>query len=69
MEWASKEHEESPSFNQLAVNKETVSNPETFGDFVALYGLRIIQEEDLYYILDGSIEDLMEFAKDWNWKA
>ena len=67
MDWASKENEESPSFNQLAVNKSNVKDFETFNEFVQLYGLNIIQEEDMYYILDGSKDDLEEFSKDWNW--
>lgn len=67
MNWASEEGEHRPSFNQIAVDKGTVTNPDSFRDFVALYDLSIIQEEDDYYILDGRSEDLKTFYEDWNW--
>lgn len=69
MEWASAEQEESPSFDQLAVDKSTISDDDNFKAFVSLYGLTIIQEEDHYYILDGQSEDLLAFSNDWNWNG
>ena len=68
MNWASEKSESRPSFNQIAVDKKTVTDPDSFRDFAALYGLQVIQEEDSYYILDGMQENLEEFYEDWNWK-
>lgn len=69
MEWASEENEKPPSFNQLAVDKATISDVDHFKSLILLYGLKIIQEEKEHFILDGSQEDLEEFSRDWNWES
>lgn len=67
MNWASDLNEQRPSMGQLAIDKSTVRDPYVFKDFVALFDLQIISEEPEYYILDGSTEELQDFAKYWSY--
>ena len=43
-----------------------VLDDSNFKELVALYNLTVIQEEDQYYILDGTKEDLKLFSSDWS---
>ncbi len=65
MNWASDCPGNIPEFKQVYVAKSSISNEDNFKEFVRLSGLSIIAEEDHYYILDGSAEELLEFSNDW----
>lgn len=69
MNWASEETPESPKLNQLAVAKDGIGDHTYFKELIGLYNLTIIYEEQEYYILDGSPEDLDEFQRDWNFNG
>ncbi len=66
MNWASNETEEKPLFNQVYVEKETIADYDAFVSLISLYDLYVIAEEELYYIIDGSDENLEEFKYNWN---
>ena len=66
MDWASDKSEERPLFNQLSIDKSSILDYEAFRELVSLYDLYIIAEEEHYYILDGSDENLDLFKYYWS---
>ncbi len=66
MNWASNETEEKPRFDQVDGEKETIADYDAFVSLISLYDLYVIAEEELYYIIDGSDENLEEFKYYWN---
>ena len=54
-----------PDFHQIAVRKKDVRSKAIFNELIQLYNLEIVYDEDEYYILDGSSQDIHDFQKYW----
>ncbi len=54
-----------PRFNQISVDKKSITNYKNFKELIELYNLIIIFDEPEYYILDGTDQDLHDFQKYW----
>ena len=57
--------------DHLYIFKSDVSDIESFKNSIGLHNCRLINglyttEEELYYILEGSPEDVESFRQDWN---
>ena len=56
-----------PTFNEyLAVAKNSITDKKIFEDYIALYNLKIVQEEDNHFIIFGDSDDLKEFSYYWS---
>lgn len=55
-----------PSFNQLSVSKDSIEDIASFVDLIDIYNLKIVNEEQNHYILDGSTRDIVAFKRYWN---
>ena len=52
--------------DNLYIFKADVEDQEDFKSMVGLHNCVIVQEDDLYYILEGSPEDIESFCQDWS---
>lgn len=57
-----------PTFNGLlAVSKSSISDIDIFKDYVNLCGLKLIGDEDDYFMIEGDEEELDDFSRYWNY--
>ena len=54
-----------PDFHQIAIRKKDITSKAIFKELIQLYNLEIVYDEDEYYILDGSAQDIHDFQKYW----
>lgn len=66
MKWASNNQVTNPKFNQVYIDKRSVTDEQTLINLLELYNLGICSKEQMYYIIDGDQEDLDEFHKFWS---
>ena len=52
--------------DNLYILKSDVEDRDYFEDIVGLNNCVIVQEDDFYYILEGSPEDIESFCQDWS---
>ena len=52
--------------DSLYIFKADVESQDDFESMIGLHNCVLAQEDDLYYILEGSPEDLESFHQDWD---
>ena len=52
--------------DNLYIFKSDVEDLDNFESMIGLHNCVLVQEDDLYYILEGSPEDIEFFRQDWD---
>lgn len=51
--------------SNLYIFKSDVKDLDDFESIIGLHNCVLAQEDDLYYIIEGSLEDIESFCQDW----
>lgn len=52
--------------SKIYIFKSDVEDRDEFESMVGLHNCVLVQEDDFYYILEGSSEDIESFCQDWS---